>query len=165
MARVVSLPAVWRPYLSSNPGHRGAACPGITCLPPARAVRKIRVASEQGSVKTVLVFAEHGIERYLPFALFVDELRRQTRAGAAAGPASLYFVPYIVQLPDINASMRTALHTALRDATLRSVRAHPPAPGRGPNHFIVVPRVCSCPSRTRTARRSTTPAAGWSPPP
>ena len=153
---IVQLPAVWQPFLAHNPGHRGDACPGIACLPPDRAVRKLRVAAVDGSVRQVLVFAEHGVERYLPFALFVDELRRQHAAAAAAaataGPASLYFVPYIVQLPDTNASMRATLHAALHDATLRSVRAHPPAPGRGPNHFIVVPRVCSCASRP--ARRA-----------
>ena len=151
---IVPLPAIWQPYLAQHPGHRGDTCPGGTCLPAARAVRKVRVAAADGRVRQVMVFAEHGVERYLPFALFVDELRRQQphRAAAAAAvrPAvpSLYFVPYVVQLPDTNASKRAALHAALSEATLRSVRAHPAAPGRAPNHFIVVPRVCSCPWRT-----------------
>jgi len=202
---IVPLPPIWHPYLQSAerpPGFRGDACPGVACLPPAKAVRKLRVAADDGSVRQVMVFAEHGIERYLPFALFVDEFRRahaahsasaaavsapddeQNAAGskanssaAAAAPSAsdasntLFFVPYIVQLPDTNASMRSRLHAALRDATLRSVKAHPPrhhhhrrrrqltSPGSDtpprtpppPNHFVVVPRVCSCPSRAGTA--------------
>ena len=180
---IVALPPIWHPYLASDrpPGFRGDACPGVACLPPAKAVRKLRVAAEDGSVRQVMVFAEHGIERYLPFALFVDELRRthaarststmplgdedaaasKANSSDAAGDSAsdaptLYFVPYIVQLPDTNTSMRARLHAALRDATLRSVKAHPPrhrrqptSPGTPPppNHFVVVPRVCSCPSR------------------
>ena len=79
VVEIVPLPPIWHPYLQSverPPGFRGDACPGVACLPPAKAVRKLRVAADDGTVRQVMVFAEHGIERYLPFALFVDEFRR-----------------------------------------------------------------------------------------
>ena len=53
-------------------------------------------------------------------------------------------MPAVPVPPTVNQSTRMLLSLGLQEAVLRSVRAHPPPPGsHGPNHFLIVARVCS----------------------
>ena len=54
-------------------------------------------------------------------------------------------MPAVPVPPSVNSSTRMLLSLGLQEAVLKSVRAHPPPPGStGPNHFLIVARVCSC---------------------
>ena len=87
------------------------------------------------------------------YGLILEEIRARgwlREPGAPPPPAGkptrrLYLVPAVPVPPSVNSSTRMLLSLGLQEAVLRSVRAHPPPPGsRGPNHFLIVARVCSC---------------------
>lgn len=144
---VVQLPSIWQRYvgdlwsvetaLGGDSGFRAVA-------------RRTHAFSTDGARHEVTCLAQHGLERRLLYALFLDELR--ARGWIADGTSAmavpqrrLFLVPAVPVPSNVNASTRTLLSMGLHEAVLRSVRANPPPPGsKGPNHFMIVARVCSC---------------------
>lgn len=95
------------------------------------------------------------VETALRSGLFLEELRargwlldtpsQNAQSSATTPPKRLFLVPAVPVPPYVNASVRMLLSLGLQEAVLKSVRANPPPPGStGPNHFLIVARVCSC---------------------
>ena len=123
------------------------------------AARHIDAVTTTGKRVEIGCLSRHGLERKVLNVLIQEELRRrgwlavdteEPLADGLGGPyqsspvRDLYLVPVVPIPSDVNTSVRSLLVANLQATMVRSVRLHPPAPGRSPNHFIVVPRVCSC---------------------
>lgn len=122
--------------------------------------RRTHAYTTDGERHEVTCLAQHGLERRVLYALFLEELRargwldtlgsvdaKARDGGARPSPPTkkLYLIPAVPVPPSVNQSTRMLLSLGLQEAVLRSVRAHPVPPGStGPNHFIIVARVCSC---------------------
>jgi hypothetical protein len=117
--------------------------------------RRTHAFSADGTKHEVTCLAQHGVERRSMYGLFLEELRARgwLREGDDPPPLSapsrrtrrLFLVPAIPVPPTVNASTRMLLSLGLHEAVLKSVRNNPPPPGStGPNHFLIVARVCSC---------------------
>ena len=106
-------------------------------------VRRTSSFESSGERREFTCLSQHGLERRSIYALFLHEMRRLGVVGRAAAAKRLFLVPVVPIPPSVNASVRTLLSMGLQEAVLRSVTAHP-SPGPGPNHFMLVARVCSC---------------------
>ena len=144
---VVPLPDGWKELVESVWRYdRLAVSPGIVMAKAARHVEGIAVDGRRVEVGCL---AHHGLERKLLNALIWEELRRRQWLVTDEEPRprsngrTLWLVPIVPIPPTVNTSVRTQLAAGLQQAVVRSVAAHPASAG-SPNHFIVVPRVCSC---------------------
>ena len=163
---VVKLPSVWK--------HLGAELWSVdAALGSAKGFRDVArrttalTGADSGSegVRTEFTcLSQHGLERRTLYALFLEEIRRrglfatsstseaQESSGSTgandarqASRRHLHLIPVVPIPASINQSLRALLSLGLQEAVMRSVAVNPPPAGSsGPNHFMIVARVCSC---------------------
>lgn len=152
--QLVPLPPIWRPLLQEAWSLSSAlGSPDFRRV--ARRTQAVTRAAD-GSLEShdVTCLASHGLERKTPYPLFLEEIRARGWLRSAADAAStpprrgervLWLVPVVGVPPSYNASVRAAMAAGLFQAVRNSVATNPPPPGSsGPNHFMLVARVCSC---------------------
>ncbi len=141
---VVRLPSLWDSLLADAWSVESALRGGFRDV----ARRTTALVNDKRTEFTCL--AQHGLERRTIYSLFLEEFRRRGVLVDNTAPPSparkhLFLVPAVPMPPTANASVRMLLSLGLQEAVRRSVDAHPPPAGsRGPNHFMIVARVCSC---------------------
>lgn len=148
---VVRLPSLWDNLLADSWGVEASLRDGF------REVARRTTAFVGDEKREFTCLSQHGLERRTIYSLFLEELRRRgmlleddegaalARTADSPSRPRLFLVPVVPIPPSANASTRMLLSLGLQEAVRRSVEAHPPPPGsRGPNHFMLVARVCSC---------------------